>query len=84
MSVVRDGKNVNAAIAAVMNPLTNPCAGLRVVKIDYTDAMLKLFQHPHNLTRVDVLINVVHDMGPGRLPNQGLQTVSGSWIHIYA
>jgi hypothetical protein len=74
--VVGDGKKASVDVAAVVKPLANPRAGLCVVKVDHADPMLKLLQHSHNLTRVNMLVNIVHDMGPGRLLKQGLQAVS--------
>ncbi len=76
MRVVGNRENANAAIAAVVKPLANSRASLSVVKIDYADPMLKLLQHPHNLTRVNMLVNVVDDMSPSCLLKQGLQAVS--------
>src|ERR1019366_161169 len=82
--VAGSGKNAYAVIAAFVNPLAGPDAFLALVKIDHADAMLKLLQHPHNFARGNMPINVVHDMGSGRLGSQGLQPFPRVRIHIYA
>ena len=82
--VGRSGENNYATIATVTNSLAGLGALLTIVKIDHANAMLKLLQRPHNFTRGDIAIDVVHYTGSGRPSHHGFQFLPGARIQIYA